>query len=84
MIIQDGTIAVDLADVKAIRLEFLHNGGNLIFDFNNLLIPFENQESGTMELNSFPNDSISHFFETSDTLRAYFDEWVGYWRDSKN
>lgn len=83
MIHYNGGIAVDLTDIKAIKTEYLKKGGNLVFEFNNLIIPVENKESGELELKSFPNDSVLHYFEHSDSLTAYFEEWVETWQDSK-
>ena len=84
MILHHGGIAIDLSEIKAIKTEYLSQGGNLIFEFNNLIIPIKNEESGNVELRSFPNNPATHYFETSDTLRAYFDEWVEMWQDSKD
>lgn len=83
MIIQDRSLAIDISMVKAIRMEYLNKGRNLVFDLNNILIPIENSDTGEIELKSFPNDPIVQYYDTSDTCSAYFEEWVKYWEDYK-
>ena len=82
MINYNGEIAIDLGNVKAIKMEYLKNGGNLIFELNNMIVPVKNEDTDEIELKSFSNDAVSHYFDTSDTLRAYFDEWVDMWKDN--
>ncbi|SFH77803.1 hypothetical protein [Halpernia frigidisoli] len=83
MINYNGDLAIDLDTVKAIKMVFLPQGGNLIFEFNNMIVPIKNEDTGEMELKSFRNDAISHYIDMRDSLRAYFDEWVEFWQESK-
>ncbi len=83
MITHNGSLAIDLSTVKAIRMEYLNKGRNLVFDLNNILIPIENSDTGEIELKSFPNDPIIHFFDNSDSCIAYFEEWVELWEEFK-
>lgn len=84
MILYNGGIAINLIDVKAIHMEFLKQGGYLIFELNNILLPIYKDEIEATELKSFPNDPVKYYIETSDSLRAYFKEWVQLWQDSKD
>ncbi|WP_262152300.1 hypothetical protein [Chryseobacterium foetidum] len=84
MIMHNGGIAIDLLDVKAIHMEFLKQGGNLIFELNNIFLPIYNEETHETELKSFANDPVKYYIQTSDSLRAYFEEWVQMWQDSKD
>lgn len=83
MIITNGSLAIDISTVKAISMEYLTSGRNLIFELNNLAIPVENPLTGEYQLQSFKNDPIIQFFETSDTAIAYFEEWVQIWESYK-
>lgn len=80
----DGGIAIDLLEVKAIHMEFLKKGGYLIFELNNILLPIFNEDTQGIELKSFANDPVKYYIKTSDSLRAYFEEWVQMWQDSKD
>ena len=84
MIIQNGGLAIDLSEVKAIHTEFLQQGGYLDFELNNMLIPVYNDDTELTELKLFANDPVKYYIETSDSLRAYFDEWVEIWQNYKN
>lgn len=79
MILNNGGIAVDISKVKAIKTEFLKQGGNLVFEFDNFVILVENPDTEELELRSFPNNAVEYYIETSDSLRVIFDEWVELW-----
>lgn len=83
MITLHGGIAIDFSQLKAIKTDYLTHGGNLIFQFNNIIVSVLNEETGNFEIKSFANDSVAHYFETRDMLRAYFEEWVELWEDYK-
>ena len=83
MITYNGSLAIDLNNVKSIYIEYLKPGGNLVFELNNFILTVENPETGELELRSFPNEAVKYYFDSSDVLHAYFEEWVGYWKDSK-
>lgn len=79
-----GSITVDLATVKAIRIEYAEkNGGFLIFDFNDMVQTVTDPLTEEIRLQSFPNSSVKHFFDSLDLLKAYYDEWTDYWNDYK-
>lgn len=84
MITHNGSLAIDLSTVKSIFIEYLKPGGNLVFELNNIILSVENPETEALELRSFPNEAVKYYFDSSDVLRAYFEEWVGYWEDYKN
>lgn len=81
MIFQNGGLALDISQVKAIKKEYLNTGRNLVFELNNYVSTIINPETGEMELKSFPNDPVVEYFETSESADAYFDEWVEIWED---
>ncbi len=83
MITYNGSLAIDLNNVKSIYIEYLKPGGNLVFELNNFILTVENPGTGELELRSFPNEAVKYYFDSSDVLHAYFEEWVGYWKDSK-
>lgn len=83
MIITNGSLAIDISTVKAISMEYLTSGRNLVFELNNLAIPVENPLTSEYQLQSFKNDPIIQFFENSDTAIAYFEEWVEIWERYK-
>jgi len=83
MITHHGGIAIDFSQIKAIKTEFLTQGGNLIFEFNNIIEPVLNEETGDFEMKSFANNSVAYYFEDKDMLRLYFQEWVEMWEDYK-
>ncbi|MGX9987138.1 hypothetical protein [Soonwooa purpurea] len=72
MITNQGGISIDFSPVKAIKREFLTQGGNLIFEFNNIIEPVLNEETGDFEMKYFANDSVAHYFEDKDMLRLNF------------
>ena len=84
MINYNGSFAIDLSTVKSIFIEYLKPGGNLVFELNNLIIPITDPETDEIKLHSFPNEPVKYYFDSSDSLHAYFEEWVGYWKDSKS
>ena len=84
MINYNGSFAIDLSTVKSIFIEYLKPGGNLVFELNNLIIFFTDPETDEIKLHSFPNEPVKYYFDSSDSLHAYFEEWVGYWKDSKS
>ena len=84
MITYNGSLAIDLSTVKSIFIEYLDKGGNLVFELNNLIILFTNPETDETKLHSFPNDPVKYYYDNSDSLHAYFEEWVGWWKDSKS
>jgi len=81
MIIEHCGIAVDFSRVKAIRREFASPGGYLVFELDNLIHLHHNEENGKLEIHSLPNEPIRHYFDTSDGLHAYYDEWVEIWEE---
>ena len=83
MINYNGSFAIDLSTVKSIFIEYLKPGGNLVFELNNLIIPITDPETDEIKLHSFPNEPVKYYFDSSDSLHAYFEEWVGYWEDSQ-
>lgn len=83
MISYNSGFAINLLTVKSIYIEYLKLGGNLVFELNNLIIPFNNPETEETELRSFPNEPVKYYIEGSDSLRAYFEEWVDMWQESK-
>lgn len=84
MITYNGSLAIDLSTVKSISIEYLKPGGNLVFELNNLILSIENPQTEELELHSFPNEAVKYYFDSSDSLHAYYDEWVGYWKDYKD
>ncbi|MGV4413720.1 hypothetical protein [Chryseobacterium sp. T1] len=84
MILNSGGLAIDISKVKAIKMEHLKKGRNLVFELNNLLLPVYNSDTEEEELKSFPNDPVVHYFDNSDSAIAYFDEWVEMWNDYIN
>ena len=76
MITHNGSLAIDLSIVKSIYIDYLKPGGNLVFELNKIIIPFNNPEKGNIRLHSFPNEPIKYHFDSSDILNAYFEEWV--------
>ena len=84
MITYNGSLAIDLSMVKSIFIEYLKPGGNLVFELNNLIIPFTDPDTEETTYHSFPNEPVKYYFDSSDSLHAYFEEWVGYWKDSKD
>lgn len=74
MIIHSGGLAIEHSEVKAIHMEFLAQGGHLIFELNNILIPVFNDKTDTAELTSFANNPVKYYIKTADSLRAYFEE----------
>ena len=83
MITYYGSFAIDLSTVKSIFIEYLDKGGNLVFELNNLIIPFTDPETDETKYHSFSNEAVKYYFDSSDSLHAYFEEWVGLWEDSK-
>ena len=83
MITYNGSLAIDLSMVKSIFIEYLKPGGNLVFELNNLIIPFADPDTEETTYHSFPNEPVKYYFDSSDSLHAYFEEWVGYWKDSQ-
>ena len=83
MITYNGTFAIDLSTVKSISMEYHDIGGNLVFVLNNLIIPFTDPETDETKLHSFSNQAVKYYYDNSDSLHAYFEEWVGWWKDSK-
>ena len=83
MITYNGSLAIDLSTVKSIFIEYLKPGGNLVFELNNLIIPFADPDTEETTYHSFPNEPVKYYFDSSDSLHAYFEEWVGYWKDSQ-
>ena len=83
MINYNGSFAIDLSTVKSIFIEYLKPGGNLVFELNNLIIPFADPDTEETTYHSFPNEPVKYYFDSSDSLHAYFEEWVGYWKDSQ-
>lgn len=83
MITYNGSLAIDLGTVKSIFIEYLDKGGNLVFELNNLIIPFTDPDTDKTTLHSFPNEAVKYYFDSSDSLHAYFEEWVGMWKDSQ-
>lgn len=55
--------------------------GYLVFELDNLIHLHHNEETGKLEIHSLPNEPIKHYFDTSDGLRAYYDECVGIWEE---
>ena len=84
MITYNGSLANDLSTVKSIYIEYLKPGGNIVFELNNLIIPFADPDTEETTYHSFPNEPVKYYFDSSDSLHAYFEEWVGYWKDSKD
>lgn len=82
-IVDCGGIAVDISTIKAIKLEYLKQGGNLIFEFNDIVINIESSETEVPDFHSFPNSPVEYYFDTSDSLRAYYEEWIEYWDEYK-
>ena len=83
MIIRNGGVAIDISQLRAIKTEFLSQGGNLIFELNNLVIPIEDPDTREQSQHSFPNEAVEVYIEASDSLRAYFDECVDLWKEYK-
>ena len=84
MITYNGSLAIDLSTVKSISIEYLKPGGNLVFELNNLILSVENPQTEELELRSFPNEPVRYYFDSSDSLHAFYEEWVGYWKDSRD
>ncbi len=82
-IVACGGIAVDISTIKAIKKEYLNQGGNLIFEFNDIVINIENSETQAPEFHSFPNSPVEYYFDTSDSLRVHYEEWIEYWDEYK-
>ncbi len=71
--------------MSTIRMEYGENsGGGLAFDFNDMVITVVDPNSGDLKLQSFPNSSVKHYFDSTDSLQAYYDEWTEYWKNIKN
>jgi len=68
MITYNGSCAIDLSTVKSIFIEYLDKGGNLVFELNNLIIPFTDPETNETKLHSFPNKPVKYYYENSDPL----------------
>lgn len=83
MITYNGSLAIDLSTVKSIFIEYLDKGGNLVFELNNLIIPFTDPETDEIKLHSFPNEPVKYYYDSSDSLHVYFEEWVEMWKDSQ-
>ncbi len=62
MITHYGGIAIDFSQVKAIKTEFLKQGGNPIFKFYSIIEPILNEVTDDFEIKSFSNDSVAHNF----------------------
>ena len=84
MIYQHSPIAVDISRVKAIWKEYLPKGGNLVFEFDDLVQYIENPFTEEKELQSFPNSPVKIYFENKDFLATAFEEWVDMWEDFKS
>ena len=65
------------------RKPYVRKPSVLTDELNNFILTVENPETGELELRSFPNEAVKYYFDSSDVLHAYFEEWVGYWKDSK-
>ncbi len=83
MITYNGSLAIDLSKVKSIFIEYLKPGGNLVFELDNLIIPLTDPDTDETTYHSFPNEPVKYYFDSSDVLRAYFEEWVQLWQESK-
>lgn len=58
MITYNGSFAIDLSVVKSIFIEYLEPGGNLVFELNNLIIPFTYPEQEGSNYHFFPSNAF--------------------------
>lgn len=83
MIYQHSPIAVDISRVKAIWKEYHPKGGNLVFEFDDLVQYIDNPFTEEKELQSFPNSPVKIYFDNKDLLATCFYEWVEMWEGFK-
>lgn len=81
MITYNGSCAVDLSHIKAIRKEYEPQGGYLVFDLDDIVQLVENPQTGEKELHPFPNSPVKIYYDSKDTLQVYFEEWVEIWEE---
>lgn len=84
MITYNGSLAIDLNMVKSISIEYPEPIGSLVFELNNLIFLVENPQTERMELLYFPNEPATYYYDNSDSVHDYFEEWVGFRKDSKS
>ena len=82
-IVKDGGIDVDISTLRGIKLEYLKQVENLIFEFNHIIFNIASSETQEPEYHIFPNSPVEYYFDTNDSLRVHYEEWIEYWNEYK-
>lgn len=80
MIAKHQGLALDLSRLKAICVRDME----LVFEFNNILLPINNQQTGKAEMQSFSESPIVVEYETIDSLHSNLNRWVEVWEEWKD
>ena len=83
MITSNVSLAINQSAAKSTSIDYLNPDGNLVIKSNNLTSAYSDLGMEETKLHSFPNEPVKYHYDSSDSLHAYFEEWVVLWKDSQ-